>query len=199
MLTGRRAFEDEDVSLTLSKVLRLEPDFDALPSDTPASVRQALRVCLKKDPRQRVQAIGDVRLAMQGAFETAVPRPAESSAAPALHMWQRPLPAALVVAIVAAVSGLVVWGAVRPDPPAPRLARFEISLPAAETLALAASDHDLAISPDGTHVVYRAATAGRSFLAVRAIDELTARPLQGTDDTALRSVHLSRWRLDRVQ
>ena len=179
MLTGRRAFEDEDISLTLSKVLRLEPDFDALPTDTPANVRQALRVCLRKDPKQRVQAIGDVRLAMQGAFETAVPRSAEPLAAPALHVWQRPLPAALVAAVVAVVSGLGVWAAVRPDVPAPRLARFEVSLPASETLALAASDHDLAISPDGRHVVYRAASAGRSFLAVRAIDELVARPLQG--------------------
>jgi len=183
MLTGRRAFEDEDVSMTLSKVLQREPDFDALPTDTPASVRQALRLCLKKDPRQRVQAIGDVRLAMQGAFEDVAPRSAESPAAPALQVWQRPLPAALVVAVVAAVTGLAVWGAVRPDPPAPRLARFEIPLPASETLALAASDHDLAVSPDGTHVVYRVSSAGRSFLAVRAIDELTTRPLQGTDNT----------------
>jgi len=54
---------------------------------------------------------------------------------------------------------------------------------ASETLALAGSDHDLAISPDGSHVVYRVAKAGRSILAVRGIDELTARPLQGTDNS----------------
>ena len=41
----------------------------------------------------------------------------------------------------------------------------------------------MAISPDGTQVVYRVASGGKSFLAVRAIDELTARPLQGTDNT----------------
>src|SRR5688500_16696445 len=69
MLTGRRAFEDEDISLTLSNILRLEPDFDALPMDAPASVRQILRLCLKKDPRQRLQAIGDVRLALEGGFD----------------------------------------------------------------------------------------------------------------------------------
>src|SRR4029079_16752771 len=53
MLTGRRAFADEDVSLTLSKVLQREPDFDALPSSVPARVTQAIRVCLRKDPKQR--------------------------------------------------------------------------------------------------------------------------------------------------
>ena len=35
MLTGRRAFGGEDVSMTLSQVLQREPDFDALPSDGP--------------------------------------------------------------------------------------------------------------------------------------------------------------------
>jgi serine/threonine protein kinase len=53
MLTGTRAFEDEDVSMTLSKVLQREPDFDALPPTVPARVSQALRVCLRKDPKQR--------------------------------------------------------------------------------------------------------------------------------------------------
>ena len=62
MLTGRRAFEDEDVSMTLSKVLQREPDFDALPPAVPARVSQALRVCLRKDPKQRVGDIRDVRV-----------------------------------------------------------------------------------------------------------------------------------------
>ena len=70
MLTGKRAFEDEDVSMTLSKVLQREPDFDALPPSVPARVRQALRVCLRKDPKQRAGDIRDVRLALEGAFET---------------------------------------------------------------------------------------------------------------------------------
>jgi serine/threonine protein kinase len=76
MLTGRRAFEDEDVSLTLSKVLQREPDFDALSEAIPARVRQALRVCLRKDPKHRAGDIRDVRLAMEGAFESpATPSP----------------------------------------------------------------------------------------------------------------------------
>src|SRR6188508_2112152 len=66
MLTGRRAFADQDVSLTLSKVLQREPDFDALPSSVPARVIQAIRVCLRKDPKQRAGDIRDVRLALEG-------------------------------------------------------------------------------------------------------------------------------------
>jgi serine/threonine protein kinase len=70
MLTGARAFGDEDVSMTMSKALQREPDFDALPPSVPACVSQVLRVCLRKDPRQRLGDIRDVRLALEGAFET---------------------------------------------------------------------------------------------------------------------------------
>ena len=70
MLTGAQAFGDEDVSMTMSKVLQREPAFDALPPSVPARVSQVLRVCLRKDPRQRLGDIRDVRLALEGAFET---------------------------------------------------------------------------------------------------------------------------------
>src|SRR5471032_1347391 len=46
MLTGRRAFAGDDVSDTLVSVFRDDPDWSALPADTPAGVVQALRVCL---------------------------------------------------------------------------------------------------------------------------------------------------------
>ncbi len=74
MLTSRRPFEDEDVSLTLSKVLQRDPDFDLLPATVPARVRQVVRLCLRKSLRERIPDIGAVRLALEGAFETAEPR-----------------------------------------------------------------------------------------------------------------------------
>jgi serine/threonine-protein kinase len=183
MLTGTRAFAGDDVQETFVAIMRDGPEWTRLPAALSPAIGTYLRRCVQKDPRQRVQAIGDVRLALEGAFEAAVPWPAESPTAPPLRVWQRPWVASLVVTLVAVVSGLVVWGVVRPAPPAPRLARFEVPMAVSETLALAGSDHDLAISPDGSHVVYRVASAGRSILAVRGIDELTARPLQGTDNS----------------
>jgi serine/threonine protein kinase len=68
MLSGAHAFEDEDVSLTLSKVLQKDPDFAALPAGIPSRVIQVIRTCLRKDPRQRFHDIADVRLALDGAF-----------------------------------------------------------------------------------------------------------------------------------
>jgi hypothetical protein len=71
MLTGQRAFRGIDVPDTLAAVLRDEPDWSALPPGLSTVVSAYLRRCLAKDHRQRVQAIGDVRLAIDGAFETA--------------------------------------------------------------------------------------------------------------------------------
>ena len=66
MLTGRRAFEGDDVSDTLAQRARAEPDWTALPADARRRVRRLLRRCLEKDPqapaaRHRRRAAGDRR------------------------------------------------------------------------------------------------------------------------------------------
>ncbi len=87
MLTGERVFVGDDVSDTLAAVLRTEVNLDRLADETPARFRQVLRACLQRDPKQRVQAIGDVRLAMEGAFETTVTVTSDAAAAPQLQVW----------------------------------------------------------------------------------------------------------------
>ncbi len=72
MLTGQRAFVGEDTSLTLAAVMTAEPDMDRLSAAVPVAVRKCLERCFQKDPRTRVRDIGDVQLAMEGAFETTV-------------------------------------------------------------------------------------------------------------------------------
>src|SRR5688500_4709644 len=78
MLTGRRAFEGDDISTTLAAVLMREPEWTALPVAVPAAVRRLLRRCVEKDPRKRLSAIGDARLELgdTDADATAVPVPA---------------------------------------------------------------------------------------------------------------------------
>ena len=67
MLAGKRAFDGSDGSDTLASVLRSDPDWSALPAQTPHSIRRALRRCLQKDPRQRIRDIADVRLEIRRA------------------------------------------------------------------------------------------------------------------------------------
>src|SRR5438876_1223862 len=64
LLAGQRAFEGETVSDTLAAVLTKEPNYTALPTSTPPSIRRLVARCLNKDPKQRLQAIGEARIAI---------------------------------------------------------------------------------------------------------------------------------------
>ena len=90
MLTGARPFQGDDVSLTLASVMKSDVDVKTLPRDVPPTVRTVLGRCFEKNPSQRIRDIGDVRLAMTGAFETTVIVPTEPSDASTLRRWQRP-------------------------------------------------------------------------------------------------------------
>ena len=122
MLTGKRAFEGEDVSDTLARVLQTEPDWDALPRHGAcrASVRCCAR-CLQKDREAaRAATSRDVRLALEGAFETTVPGTA--APAPAIQprpLWRRALPVVAAAVVASAMAGAAAW-TLRPPPPARR-------------------------------------------------------------------------------
>ena len=60
MLTGRAAFKGGSVSDTIVAVLGSEPEWDALPKETPTSVRLLLQRCLDKDAKRRLRDLGDV-------------------------------------------------------------------------------------------------------------------------------------------
>ena len=179
MLTGQRAFPGEDITDTLAAVVKLDPRWDAVSADVPSRVLQAIRVCLRKDPQQRVRDIHAVRLALEGAFETAAPPATEGPVTPVvtLPLWRRALP----VAAALVVGGLVVWGVMRPapQPPAP-IARFSILLATGESFTLAGGRHIVALSPAGTHVAYTV----NNGLSLRPVDQLQATPMSGTEGNA---------------
>jgi serine/threonine-protein kinase len=64
MLTGKRAFEGEDVSDTLAAILRGEPDWSALPKALPPPVDAVLRSCLEKDRKKRLPDISLARFVL---------------------------------------------------------------------------------------------------------------------------------------
>jgi eukaryotic-like serine/threonine-protein kinase len=179
MLTGRRAFEGEDISMTLAAVMKSEPDWERLPSDLPTALHTVLRRCLQKDPKQRFQAIGDVRLAMEGAFETPVAPSAGTMAASPHAGWRSALSASLVTLIAGgAIIGLTTWALMRPL--APRPSRWLITPSGGESL-VSQTGTDLAISPDGTRIVYLAERNGTRQLYLRQIDQVEAQAIPGTD------------------
>ena len=62
MLSGRQAFQGEDVSDVLAAVIKTDPDFNLLPANLNPRLHELLRRCLAKNRNQRWHAIGDVRL-----------------------------------------------------------------------------------------------------------------------------------------
>jgi serine/threonine-protein kinase len=171
MLTGRRAFQGEDVSDTLAAVLRSEADFAQLPRDTPPALRRVLRLCLVRDANQRLHDIADVRLAMGGAFEDV------SEGAASGDSTLRWLPWAVAV-LASLVSGLAVWGLTSTTPVEPReVTRFSYELPADQPLRNTGRGV-MAVSPDGRRFVYNA----RGGLQLRSMDQLDSRGLPGTED-----------------
>ena len=180
MLTGRRAFVGDDVSDTLAAVLRAEVNLDGLPEETPARLCQVLRSCLQRDLKQRVHDVADVQLAMEGAFETTVSASTETTTAATRQVWQRPVPATLIVLLLVAITGLAVWSLTRPPPAPPGpVARFPIPLAADQTFSYIGR-HVVAISPDGTNIAYIA----NQGLWVRPVDQLQATLVRGTEAEA---------------
>ena len=70
MLSGLRTFKGEGISETLAAVILKEPELDALPADTPLRVRELIRRCLVKEPKDRLRDIGEIRIALEVAFDT---------------------------------------------------------------------------------------------------------------------------------
>jgi len=173
MLAGTHAFRGETVSETLAEVMKSEPPWVALPPDTPATLSNVVRRCLEKDPRQRVRDIGDVRLALEGAFDPAAAAGTTAIAVPRPHLWQRPLPLATAILMVSIVTGLAIWTLRRPSPP--QVVRWTITPSGASALSTGFSGSELAISPDGTRLVY----VGTNGLVLRALDQLQPTTLRG--------------------
>ena len=170
MLTGRAAFAKATGAETVGAVLHREPDWNTLPSETPDAVRMVLERCLQKDPRNRLRDMGDVQLALAGALSSSTAPSVRSSPAapPRGRLWQRALP----IAASLLVGGLVTALAVRRGAPEARRepSRLSINARGAQALHLTGNDQELAITPDGSRVVY-VGDGGRRIL-VRALNQL---------------------------
>jgi serine/threonine-protein kinase len=178
MLSGQRAFKGDDVADTLASVLRADPRWSDLPPATPQAVRRLLTRCLQKDPKRRLQHIGDVRLELEEAGESDLDRASNGDARSTRSMW--PFIAAAVVG--AALAGLAAWSLV-PAPVDRPSSRFAIQVPASAPLVagrFGGVGGGLALSPDGRAIVYSTG----SGLVSRQLDSMTVEPVRGTEGGA---------------
>ena len=185
MLTGTRAFQGEDVSLMLSAVLQRDPDWETLPTEVPVGLNTYVRRCLHKDPTQRVQAIGDVRLAIEGTFETTGRTEAVPTDARRFPVWQRPVAGlAGAVVLTALITALAMWGLLRSTPTSPPTNRFTLQPPAGHILQVAGSGagRNFALSPDGQTLVYPAVRESTNYLFRRDMNALEVVELRNSEE-----------------
>ncbi len=172
-LSGKQAFGGESITDAIAAIIKNEPEWSALPAETPAAVRVLLRRCLQKDPRERLRDAGDLRLEMADALvapPTELPRPQPRN-------WWRW--AALMAAAAIAVTGLAIWKLSPVPPTAPSLrqvTRSTLPLGPAENLAL-----QLALSPDGRQLVYAAGRGSATQLFLRQMDQPAATAIPRTE------------------
>ena len=166
MLTGTRAFPGEDVTDTLAAVVRAEPDWTRLPSNLSPALATYIRRSLEKNPKQRIADAQDMRLALEGAFDTARLPSAPLVAPRMASAW-----VVGALAVGAVVAGAVVWIVTRP--PArlqPHVSRLQIVPSGTAVLTITGATRDLAITPDGSRLVYFG-NRGTQLL-VRGMDSL---------------------------
>jgi serine/threonine-protein kinase len=167
MLTGRRLFDGETVSDVMAAILTEDPDLEALPEETPRSVRALIGRCLRRDPKLRQRDMGDVRLELSDASDE--PRPGDATE-PSRSGSGR-LIAALLGAVAGLVIGLVLYGTVAGPAAAPDSAdsavRRSILMP--WPMGGPRNILGIAISPDGSMVALGQAYGGEGLIELRRL------------------------------
>ncbi len=176
MLTGKKAFAGDDVSDVLASIIKLEPDWKAV-SDFDPRVQNLIRRCLRKDRKNRLQAIGDVRIEIQEILAKPEGASPEQPIAISARSRRRERVAwGLVIVFGALLASIAVWSVMRGEPRAQTITRFSVTLPPGDFLT-GTGRRVVALSPDGTHFVYVA----NQQLYLRKMDQLEAAPIRGTD------------------
>src|SRR5438128_1571583 len=174
MLTQKRAFAGEDVSDTLASVLRGEPDWSALPTET-THLTSVLQRCLEKDVKRRLRDIADVKLLLEAApWSQVVTRGAPSKRA--AWMW-----ATAALSLIAGGTTAALLLSSRSGTVPPRVARFEVTTSEQDLFTTDSPGANVAISPDGSRIVYTSRGGGQYHLVVRELDQLGAKPIAGTE------------------
>ena len=166
LLAGRRLFDGETISDTLAAVLTRDPDL----TDVPSRFHRLLRLCLQRDPRERLRDIGDARPLLDESGIAAVP------SAPTRRVW---LPWA-IASVALAVASASVWFALRGNQPRELkpLVRLDVDLgPNAERRAFITA----VLSPDGRYLAFPGRAPSGSQFFIRRLDQPNAAPIPGSE------------------
>jgi eukaryotic-like serine/threonine-protein kinase len=189
MATGKKAFDGKTSASVIGAILKDNPPpISSLQPMTPPALDRVVKKCLAKEPDKRWQDASDLcdelKWVAEGGSQVSLPPTAAPKGIRALG--RRPLILSLASLVIGlAIAGLAVWNLKPwPAPPPKPVSRFTITLPAGQRLA-DLEDPAIALSPDGTRLVYVATQGGGiQQLYLRPMDSPDTKPILGTEGAA---------------
>jgi serine/threonine-protein kinase len=193
MLTGHQPFEGSTTTDVLARIIERKPDWDLLPQTTPPNIRVLLWRCLAKDPRRRVQHMGDVVLEIDESLNLPPDKPRIDEAVVKVGR-RRTWWLTTACSIAGVIFGLTVASIflsrstiTSHDTVAIPTQRTVIRLPDDQVLAFYQTTTfglrkpAFALSPDGSRLVYVARVADTTQLFERLMNQYAVRPIAGTN------------------
>ena len=181
MVTGKRAFAGKSQASLIGAILKDDPPaLSSVQTLTPPTLDHVVSRCLAKDPDDRWQTTArdltsELKFVTEGSAQTTVVAPV--TVAPSSSRRRLLMPVALAAVLGALIAGVGIWSVMRVAPTPARLTRFVVNTAPDAPLQPTATKPDVAISPDGSLVVFLA----NSQLYVRRLDQLQATPLRGSE------------------
>ena len=181
MLTGQPLYGGESTSEILARVIEREPDLHRLPPTTPAPIRELIRRCLTKTPRQRLRDIGDARLVLEEYMANpSAAQPSAGAATPTANAGSNRLLLWLFGGVVlgALLAGAAVW---KLKSPAARPLMMQFSA----VTNFTGLDAQPSFSPDGRSVAFLSNRSGQFDIWVGLITG--GSPVRITNDPNLKA------------
>lgn len=179
MTTGRRAFEAKTRASLIAAILEREPPPIVTTQPlAPGGLDRIVRMCMAKDPDDRWQSAHDVAAELRWVREGS--SAAAESLLPQRRKRSRALRAAALLGLGVLTGAAAAWLGLRQSDAPPPAAHFVVHTDSSAPLLH--EYQSFAISPEGTHLVYRGLVGDKSQLVLRPLGSANATPLPGTEN-----------------